>query len=406
MSWEKVKLGDICEITSSKRIFYSEYVDEGVPFYRSKEIIELSDGNAISEPLYISEHRYEEIKQKFGIPVEEDILLTSVGSIGIPYMVSSKDKFYFKDGNLTWFRKYKDCISPQYLLYWLKSDAGYQVLNNLALGSAQRALTIAKLKNIEVPCPDLSTQKRIASILSAYDDLIEVNRKQIKLLEEAAERLYREWFIDLRFPGHETATFNADGLPEGWRKENIGNSFDLYLGGTPSRDNSNFWDNGTIPWINSGAVNKSRIIEGNELITELALEKSATKLLPKHCTLVAITGATLGQVSYNEIETCANQSVVAIKEKSNVYDEYMFHFVKHNIEGIINKANGSAQQHINKGILEEYMIILPDVKIIKEYHNRAKLFDQGIFNLMLQSKQAAEARDLLLPRLMNGEIQL
>lgn len=376
MSWERVKLKELLTIKNGKD--HKSLKDGIYPVYGSGGIMRYAD-----------KYLYD----------KESILLPRKGTLNNIQFARTPfwtvDTCYYTVVNT-------DRVVP-YFLYRNLRQFDIEALNT---GSAVPSMTFDKYYTIEINLPDLPTQKRIASILSAYDDLIEVNRKQIKLLEEAAERLYREWFIDLRFPGHETATFNADGLPEGWRKENIGNSFDLYLGGTPSRDNSNFWDNGTIPWINSGAVNKSRIIEGNELITELALEKSATKLLPRHCTLVAITGATLGQVSYNEIETCANQSVVAIKEKSNVYDEYMFHFVKHNIEGIINKANGSAQQHINKGILEEYMIILPDVKIIKEYHNRAKLFDQGIFNLMLQSKQAAEARDLLLPRLMNGEIQL
>lgn len=291
-------------------------------------------------------------------------------------------------------------------LYWLMRTHYYQrSIANTATGSTVHHTSPSKIYDFEFNAPDLPTQKRIASILSAYDDLIEVNRKQIKLLEEAAERLYREWFIDLHFPGHENTPI-IDGLPQGWKIEKIGKSFDLYLGGTPARNNSNFWEGGTIPWINSGAVNQSRIIEGNELITELAVKKSATKLLPKHCTLVAITGATLGQVSFNEIETCANQSVVAIKDRTNVFDEYMLLFIKHNITSIINKANGSAQQHINKGILEDFEIIIPSDIVIKTYHARVKLLNDKICNLLLQNKNLAAARDLLLPRLMNGEINL
>lgn len=106
MNWEKRKLGDCCEITSSKRIFYSEYANCGVPFYRSKEIIECNQGQSISEPLYITKQRYNEIKNKFGVPAAGDMLLTSVGTIGIPYIVKGTDEFYFKDGNLTWFRNF------------------------------------------------------------------------------------------------------------------------------------------------------------------------------------------------------------------------------------------------------------------------------------------------------------
>lgn len=124
MSWEKTKIGDHCEITSSKRIFYSEYTDSGVPFYRSKEIIESSQGQPISEPLYISTDKYNDIKSKFGVPLPGDMLLTSVGTIGIPYIVRTDDYFYFKDGNLTWFRNFDDSLSSEFLCYWIGSKDG------------------------------------------------------------------------------------------------------------------------------------------------------------------------------------------------------------------------------------------------------------------------------------------
>ena len=121
MSWERIRLGDCCEITSSKRIFYSEYTDYGIPFYRSKEIIEFSQGQSISEPLYIANQRYHEIKNRFGVPVAGDMLLTSVGTIGIPYIVKETDEFYFKDGNLTWFRNFTSKLCARYLYYWVIS---------------------------------------------------------------------------------------------------------------------------------------------------------------------------------------------------------------------------------------------------------------------------------------------
>lgn len=220
MKWGKVKVGDCCEVTSSKRIFFSEYVDSGVPFYRSKEIIESSNGQAISEPLFISQEKYDEIKNHFGVPQPGDMLLTSVGTIGVPYIVREKDYFYFKDGNLTWFRNFSDELNSKYLYFWVKSSEGQSVLNNTTIGSSQKALTIASLKGLEIPCPPAPVQKRIVEILAGYDDLIENNQKQIKLLEEEAQRLYKEWFIDLRFPGHETTPI-VNGIPEGWSRKTV-----------------------------------------------------------------------------------------------------------------------------------------------------------------------------------------
>lgn len=230
MSWAKGKIGDHCEITSSKRIFYSDYVDSGVPFFRSKEIIESSQGQPINEPLYISTEKYNDIKSKFGVPTPGDMLLTSVGTIGIPYIVRQEDHFYFKDGNLTWFRNFDGSLLSQFLYYWIGSKEGYGVLNNTTIGSSQKALTIASLKQIECPLPPVEIQERVVDILSAYDELIENNQKQIKLLEEAAQRLYKEWFIDLHFPGYEDTPI-VDGVPEGWTRKTVLECLALHIGG-------------------------------------------------------------------------------------------------------------------------------------------------------------------------------
>ena len=226
---QQVKLGDYCEITSSKRIFYSDYVADGVPFFRSKEIIERQNGSDISEPLFISTEKYESIKSQFGIPLVGDMLLTSVGTIGIAYIVKPDDYFYFKDGNLTWFRNFSPLLSSKYLYYWITSQKGKGILYNSTIGSSQKALTISALKKLIISLPPIEVQRKIADVLSAYDDLIENNRKQIKLLEEAAQRLYKEWFIDLRFPGHETTKI-INGIPEGWEKKKLENICPIVTG--------------------------------------------------------------------------------------------------------------------------------------------------------------------------------
>jgi len=124
MGWKKVKLGEVVDIGSSKRIFYKEYVDRGIPFYRSKEIIEKHNRQEISTTLFITEEKYNEIKNKFGVPQERDLLLTSVGTLGIPYIVKKNEKFYFKDGNLTWFKNFKEDLFNKFLYYWFLSPIG------------------------------------------------------------------------------------------------------------------------------------------------------------------------------------------------------------------------------------------------------------------------------------------
>lgn len=296
----------------------------------------------------------------------------------------------------------KDDVVYIFVYYLLKYKQS-QLIGNQR-GAAIPHVTPNLLYSVEAFCPPLATQQKIADILSAYDNLIENNQQQIKLLEEAAQRLYKQWFIDLRYPGHETTKI-VDGLPEGWRKCRIDERFKTVLGGTPSRANPNYW-NGNIAWINSGEVNNLRIMKASEYITELALEKSATKMMPLHTTVLAITGATLGQVSYTEIETCANQSVVGIIDETELFSMYLYLFVSTNIKSMIGKATGGAQQHINKDIVNEYKIVLPEECVIKKMNILASPLFNKIADCYRQIEKLTESRDRLLPRLMNGELCL
>ena len=186
--WEEKQLGELLAITSSKRIFYSEYVETGVPFYRSKEIIELHNtGNTKSE-LCISENRFNEIKEKFGAPIKGDILLTSVGTLGIPYRVKSNDNFYFKDGNLTWFKDFTSI--PSIIIYcWLKSSIGKEQLDSITIGSTQAALTISGLKEIKLIIPSKEKIKELEENLIFFYDKIDANQKQIQTLETLRNNL-------------------------------------------------------------------------------------------------------------------------------------------------------------------------------------------------------------------------
>ena len=173
--WKKYIVGNICSITSSKRIFANEYQSSGIPFFRGKEIIEKQKGKNISTELYISESKYNQIKSKFGVPKEGDMLLTAVGTLGIPYIVKD-ETFYFKDGNLTWFSDFKN-INSKYLYYWFLSPIAKNAIDAIAIGSTQKALTIDALSKIEISIPSINTQNKIVSILSSLDSKIELNRR-------------------------------------------------------------------------------------------------------------------------------------------------------------------------------------------------------------------------------------
>ena len=301
------------------------------------------------------------------------------------------------------FIPYDDKSDVRFIKYCF--DILQKNCQQISQGATQDNLSWEKLSTILFPAPSLETQKRIADILSTYDELIEKNQKQLKLLEEATQRLYKEWFVDLRFPGYENTPI-VDGVPQGWEVLEIGDVFKTLLGGTPSREKSEYWENGTIPWINSGKVNELRVVQPSEYITDIALNKSATKLLPKHTTLVAITGATLGQVSYTEIETCANQSVVGIVDEKQIHSEYIYCYISDNIKKLIGKATGGAQQHINKDIVNNFPFMVPSMEITKLFkHNVEPLFNK-ISSLLFMNIGLEEARDRLLPKLMSGELEV
>jgi type I restriction enzyme S subunit len=187
-SWEEKKLGDLITITSSKRIFYSEYVSFGIPFYRSKEIIELRKSGSTNSELYISKERFDEINNKFGSPKEGDILMTSVGTLGIAYRVRKSDKFYFKDGNLTWFKDFKEL--PSSIIYlWLISKIGQEELAAITIGSTQEALTIEGLKSISFKIPPREKIKDYEIEFNSIIEKIEFNQTQIRTLTQTRDAL-------------------------------------------------------------------------------------------------------------------------------------------------------------------------------------------------------------------------
>lgn len=398
MMWTKAKIGDCCEITSSKRIFFSEYVESGIPFYRSKEIIELSNCQEISDPLYISESKYDEIAHKFGIPQPGDMLLTSVGTIGIPYIVKEKDTFYFKDGNLTWFRNFNERLDSRYLFYWVKSAEGQGVLNNTTIGSSQKALTIAALKDLKILCPPIGIQNRIVEILTSYDDLIENNQKQIKLLEEAAQRLYKEWFVALRFPGHENTKI-TDGIPEGWSVQSI-NDIAEYINGYAFKPSD---------WGNLGKP----IIKIKEMGSGIASDtpRNTGESIPERYNVTAgdilfSWSATLSAKIWDEEDGLLNQHLFKVIPHGGVSREFVLQSILKTLDEFSNLTTGSTMKHIQRGKLKEVHIIVPNEQMMHIYESISEPSREQILKLKKRIVILQEARDRLLPKLMSGEIEV
>lgn len=404
MKWGKVKVGDCCEVTSSKRIFFSEYVDSGVPFYRSKEIIESSNGQAISEPLFISQEKYDEIKNHFGVPQSGDMLLTSVGTIGVPYIVREKDYFYFKDGNLTWFRNFSDELDSKYLYFWVKSSEGQSVLNNTTIGSSQKALTIASLKGLEIPCPPAPVQKRIVEFLAGYDDLIENNQKQIKLLEEAAQRLYKEWFVDLRFPGHENVKI-TDGVPEGWCESTVDDCSCILRRGISPK----YSEEGPTIVINQKCIRQS-VVDLNEarrqeklFLPEMNLVDSDTVI----CSTGAGTLGRVGQVFGQQLNTTFDSHVTLVRASNIVGKQHLYQFLKSKQQYLQGMGKGSTNQlELSRATIQKLVLLVPGAETRDAFECQTQPIHDQITALTKQIVLLQEARDKLLSKLMCGEIEV
>ena len=286
------------------------------------------------------------------------------------------------------FRAKKNLTVPDFVYYLIRSEVVREpAIKSMVGTSGRQRVQTDYVRNIVINLPPLDTQKKIAAVLSALDDKIELNNAINKNLEEQAQAIFDEFYR------------KAD------EEVFLGKTCKCELGGTPSRKNLEYW-NGNISWINSGEVNKFRIIEPSEKITELGLKKSATKLLPAKTTVIAITGATLGQVSLLEIESCANQSVVGIIPNKKIPYEYIYPLVKMKISELLTHQTGGAQQHINKRNVEDLSIKILSPNFMKKYLSIVSGIYELISNICFENQKLGELRDALLPKLMSGEIDV
>ena len=387
----KYKLGDIVkEIIdyrgkTPKKLGF-DWSESGIRAFSAKNI---KTGQIVQPESirYISEENYPKwMKQE----VERGtILITSEAPFGQIFYWNSDEKIVLSQRLFA--IKIKDEFDSEFVYYQMTSDRFQSELKARATGSTVTGLRQPELMKCEIDLPDLETQKKIVRILSTLDQKIELNNQQSKLLETIAFTVYDDFINSINKSNSKKVT--------------IGQIADCKLGGTPSRVRSEYWG-GSINWINSGAINSFRITEPSELITEEGFKHTSTYMLPKGTTVLAITGATLGQVSRMEIEGCANQSVIGIIGNDAISNEYIYLTTVRNIQEIINRQTGGAQQHINKNDIKEFEILLPNQQLMSSFTNEAKPIFEKIAQNEFENKNLSLLRDTLLPKLMSDEIKL
>ena len=418
-NWKTYKLGEKMNIGSSKRIFRADYVEEGIPFYRSKEIIQKSKNESINDPLFIDKNKFKVIQAKYGSPKELDILISSVGNrSGIPYLVQVEPDFYFKDGNLIWFKNFDVEIHSPFLYQWLQSHIGQGRLRSTMIGSAQKALTIEGIKSIQTTFAPLAEQKLIASILSALDDKIENNLAMNKTLEEMAMALYKHWFVDFGpFQKGKFIDSELGEIPEGWEVKELGELLNVKHGfafkgkffTTEKRKDllltpGNFQSNGGIKF-NWG---KQKFYEG-EVPSDYVLKKGDLVLaltdLTQSCEILGAP-AFIPDEDFNYLH---NQRLGLIEQTNEFFTKDALFCMANSssFRGYIRGTKtGSTVSHTSPSRIYKYKIAIPVALELNHVYSTLKNYNETRFSNLSENKSLTKLRDTLLPKLISGEVRV
>lgn len=284
------------------------------------------------------------------------------------------------------------------------------IMRNIG-GAAQPNANAQVLTSYKIKVPPLPIQRRIASILSAYDDLIENNTRRIAILEEMARRIYEEWFVHFRFPGHEKVKMvdsELGKIPEGWKVKTVDETFEIIGGGTPSKKEVSYWEDGTINWYSPTDLTRSgrNFMESStEKITGLGLAKSSAKLFPPF-SIMMTSRATIGAIAINTTVASTNQGFITCipNDKFPIY--LLFHWLKQNVSIFESLGTGATFKEIIKGVFRQIKLPIPSERIVDMFQQTVSPMMEQILCFERKNANLRTTRDFLLPKLISGEIDV
>ena len=320
-------------------------------------------------------------------PSPGDVLVTRRGRVGDTAIIPPNVACAIGQ-NLVLLRSDGRQIRQDYLRWAARSPQWWAEVDRLRnVGAIFSSLNVRDIARIRIPLPPLSDQATIAEVLAALDDKIAANAQIARSALRLAGSLFdRE--LERAIPV---------------RLEDVST---IVLGGTPAKARTDFWSNGTIPWMASGKANEERILRPTSLITSEALTQSAAKLMPRGATVVAITGATLGQISRLEIEACGNQSLVGIWGASTWDSDWLYFAIRSERDQLLRGATGAAQQHVNKADVENLQVPWVDEPVRRDWGAVAGKLLERARQADVESHSITELRDTLLPELMSGRLRV
>ena len=312
--------------------------------------------------------------------------------------------------------KVKQGFEPKFIYYSVFRDVFFDHMMNGSKGTKMPRGDKNQVLDFPIPNFPLSTQKAIAKVLSDLDTKIELNNRINRELEAMAKTLYNYWFVQFDFPNEQGKPYKSSGgkmvynkelkreIPEGWEVKKLSDIATTGSGGTPLSTKKEYYENGNIPWINSGEVNMPFIVSTKNYITQKGLENSSAKMFNRGTILMAMYGATAGKVSFMDIEACTNQAICAINPKEDFHRIYIKLVLEDLYKYLINLSSGSARDNLSQDKIRELKFVIPSKSIIQKFDKIVQSSMNKILINLKQNEKLSELRDWLLPMLMNGHV--
>ena len=385
MSWKTVRLEDICVSISDGDHQAPPKVNKGIPFITISNIDNLNKID-FSNVMYVPDNYYDGLDTKRK-PQKNDILYSVVGTFGKPVYIDNDDKFVFQR-HIAILRPNLEKIVPKFLYHIMLSREFYAQADTLAIGAAQRTISLTALRKMKVDIPSLEMQNKITSILAKYDDLIANNNKRIKILEQMAENLYKEWFVRFRFPGYETAEF-VDGVPKDWTYIKLDEICSFCYGKMPKTEH----------------VTKEKI--GYPIFSGYNITGYYDTYMYNDTKLVLIArgvGGTGDVAMAPKKSYITNLSIIFNLNNEKLLKEYLYQRFK--LNNLKYLDTGAAQSQITIENLKRVKVLIPNNNYLARFNEMVSAIQKEKVIIESQTKKIIKQRDLLLLRLMSGKLQL
>lgn len=405
-TWRRIPIVELCET-------HVDCVNRTAPVVSNQTAFKMiRTTNVKNGFIDIESVRYvtEEVFRKWTrrlVPRRGDIILTREAPLGDVGKIRTDDSIFLGQ-RLYHFRPDPEKLSPDFLLYSLLGDDLQGQIRGFGSGATVEHMRLEDIPSLLINLPPLPTQQRIAGVLSAYDELIENSQRRIRILETMARNLYREWFVNFRFPNHEgipRVSSPLGDIPKGWKIGAFTELADVLSGGTPKTDIAEYW-NGQIPFFTPrDAPTCFYVQDTDKHVTELGLSKCASELYSPETVFITARG-TVGKVALPSVPMAMNQSCYALRGKAGISQRYLFLLTLQQVEYLKTNTGGATFDTIVVDTFRRMQIVQPPREVIACFVGQVNAMFEQVNTLQRQIANLRRTRDLLLPRLLSGQIEL